>query len=73
MGEREWRIKLYLTLGATTLNLGCNPQKLDYSTLDFCLGPFSASCDVGSFPLCPWDTADIKKRAGQGNGGLNYI
>ncbi len=64
MGEREWRIKFYLTWGATTSNLGCNHQKLDFYTLNFCLGPCSASYDVDSSPLSPWDTLLTIKTGG---------
>ncbi len=55
------------------MNLGCNHQKLDFSTLDFGLGPCSASYDVESSPLSPWDTADIQNRWGKGNGVFNFI
>ena len=63
-GERERTIQFCLTWGATTSNLGCNHQKLDIHTLDFCLGPCSASYDVDSSPLSPWDTLLTFKTGG---------
>ncbi len=68
----EWRIKLCLTLGATTSNLGCDHQNLDFSILDFFLGLCSASNDVGLSPLGPWDTL-LTFKTSQGKGMGNYI
>ena len=65
MGEKEWRIQFYLTWGATTSNPGCNNQKMNFSTLDFCLELSSASYDVGSSPLSPWDTLLTLKTGGR--------
>ncbi len=61
-----------MTWGATTSNLGCNNQKLDFSTLDFCLGPCSASYDVDSSPLSPQDNL-LTLKTGGGKGMENSI